>query len=324
MTDYAKATNIELDKSEDLIRKLKPLLNAEPKENTHKKIREVIAEWEEEWSGGSPIEPLSDVWRTLDYHIKTYEVGEPFKWLNDKDYWLIRDGLITIGGEANTGKSSFVSALSLEILLNNRDTAFLFYTLDDSIPLTAKRILSQLTKKNLFISTEEPVLEKQEVLKRVFLKDRIVLEKLEQEARKVKAICGCEKIVVAIDYLQILPTPTEEQKREALNNALKQLKETQKRLSPGCILFLVSQLNRDTGSLTYRYRETSEVENQSDVCIDLAGNGRTEIRVAKNKLGKKGRSFFMRIQDDFTFSLLSEEEQETPPFITLPKKRGKR
>ncbi len=81
-------------------------------------------------------------------------------------------------------------------------------------------------------------------------------------------------------------------------------------------------MNRDSQSDGYRYRETSEIENQSDVCIDIElpriGNGKDKksdretdnriIRVKKNKMGKRGMTFHTTISRAFNFKKLDFEQ----------------
>jgi replicative DNA helicase len=249
----------------------------------------------------------------IGYMVKPYELGNTFAPLNAADYSLIRDGLITIGAEANAGKSSILTALALDILRHNRRTAFLYYTLDDAAPLSAKRILSQVTGFNQFGGTfDDSTLSPgdRDLLSRIVLKDKLNLAQLKRDARRVKTICGAESIIIGVDYLQIIPNNTDAIQREFLNGVVKELKEAQKALDPGCTMFLLSQLNRDVKSGGFRYRETSEIENQSDVCFDLKGDEsdrespERKITVVKNKLGRKGRTWSTSIDGAFLFDQL--------------------
>lgn len=331
MTDYSKKTSIEHDRSEDLYKRLEPIFKkgiAGVNERTFGDIERIVTELKTDWTTEHVLVKLiDDIDRIASYTIKPYAVGDTFKELNDPDYSLIRDAIITIGAEANAGKSSILTALSLDILKHNRDTAFLFYSLDDSAYLSGKRILSQITGENQFKSSsfKLAMLEAdiKHLLSRIVIKERLNMNTLEREAVKVKEICGCNKIIIGIDYLQIIPTPPDMIRREYYNDIVKELKEIHKRLEPdGCILFLLSQFNRDTESTTYRYRETSEIENQSDVCLDITGKlkkikdpdtGKSKIipdmddntrrvKVSKNKLGKKGRKWKTEINAAFNFT----------------------
>lgn len=349
MTDYSKKTNIEQDKSEDLYKRLEPILMkgiTGVTERTFGDIERIIGELKTDWKTEHVLVKLiDDIERIASYMIKPYAVGDTFKELNAPDYNLIRDGFITIGAEANAGKSSILTALSLDLLKHNRDTAFLFYSLDDSIYLSGKRILSQITGEdqfksssfNLAMLSEQEEKDIKHLLNRIVIKERLNMNTIELEAMKVKEICGADKIIIGIDYLQIIPTPPDMIRREYYNDIVKALKEIQKRLEPdGCIIFLLSQFNRDTESTTYRYRETSEIENQSDVCLDISGKlkkikdpdtGKNKIipdmddntrrvKVSKNKLGKKGRKWKTEINAAFTFTPLviqRDDEGESVP-----------
>lgn len=349
MTDYSKKTNIEQDKSEDLYKRLEPILMkgiTGVTERTFGDIERIIGELKTDWKTEHVLVKLiDDIERIASYMIKPYAVGDTFKELNAPDYTLIRDGFITIGAEANAGKSSILTALSLDLLKHNRDTAFLFYSLDDSIYLSGKRILSQITGEdqfksssfNLAMLSEQEEKDIKHLLNRIVIKERLNMNTIELEAMKVKEICGADKIIIGIDYLQIIPTPPDMIRREYYNDIVKALKEIQKRLEPdGCIIFLLSQFNRDTESTTYRYRETSEIENQSDVCLDISGKlkkikdpdtGKNKIipdmddntrrvKVSKNKLGKKGRKWKTEINAAFTFTPLviqRDDEGESVP-----------
>jgi len=330
MTDYSKKTSIEQDKSEDLYKRLEHIFKkgiAGVNDRTFGDIERIVGELKTDWTTEHVLVKLiDDIDRIASYTIKPYAVGDTFKGLNDPDYSLIRDAFITIGAEANAGKSSILTALSLDILRYNKDTAFLFYSLDDSVYLSGKRILSQITGENQFKSSSFNLaaLSEQEeqgikhLLSRIVIKERLNMNTLELEAVKVKEICGADKIIIGIDYLQIVPTPPDMIRREYYNDIVKELKEIHKRLeSGGCILFLLSQFNRDTKSTGYRYRETSEIENQSDVCIDIKADNKDrestarEIYIAKNKLGKKGRTLKTSINAAFNFTTLQRDDGST-------------
>ena len=256
----------------------------------------------------------------INYKIQTYKVGEVYEILNRDDYSLIRNGFITIGGEASAGKTSFVTALSIDILRNNPETCFLFYSLDDPLSMSGKRMFSQLNQCNLFKQDiqDKHSQGKENILDRIFILDKFNINHIDGQAKAVKKITNCNKIIIGIDYLQIvdeLDTPYND-RRDYLNNVLKQLKEYQKILEQdaGCIMFVLSQLSRNTQGNKYRYRETSEVENQSDICIDLEDYiedssdekeyQSIEIKIRKNKLGKRGFSFKTNLTPHFTFSRL--------------------
>src|SRR5271163_689844 len=158
MNDYAKENDYEQDKSDDLKVKLESLLkeslnyDGTTSRELFKKNKKIIEDISLAFDTSTiPKKLLDEMSEIVNFTVITYDVGDIFHLLNDKDYQLIRDGFITIGGEASAGKSSFLSSLSLEILRNNKDMAFLFYSLDDSKLLTGKRILSQILDKNYFL-----------------------------------------------------------------------------------------------------------------------------------------------------------------------------
>jgi len=267
------------------------------------------------------------------FTVNPYQLGDVYKILNEEEYCLIRDGFVTIGGEASTGKTSFLSDLAIDLLKHNTDTCFMFYTLDDSIHISGKRIISQLNKKNLFKGDYDNYLHKEphnEILSRIILREKVNIIHLKREAEAAKKKTNCKKIIIGIDYLQAIPALPEYSgdRRQLFNDNLKALKEKQIAIQEagGCILFCLSQLNRDSKTDGYRYRETSEIENQSDVCIDIELPRKTQetgkdkrttsdretddriIRVQKNKMGKRGMTFHTTISRAFNFGKLDFEQ----------------
>ncbi len=320
MTDYSIKTDIEKEKNEDLFLQLKTLIDKGQLSFTIEDVERKVKSVKTDWNTDHIIKTLFDEIETIiNYTIKTYEISETFKALNHEDYSLIRDGFITIGAEANAGKSSLLTALSIDILNNNKDTVFIFYSLDDSNLLSGKRILSQITERNQFKEStfQRSLLDKDKeqeydrLFKKIIIKERFNINTFEMEVEKIKEYCGCKKVIIGIDYLQIIQNNTGNIQREFYNYIVKELKEIQKRLeSDGCMLFLLSQFNRDTKSTSFRYRETSEIENQSDVCLDILSDEQNKesleryIKVSKNKLGKKGRIFQTKINGNFNFDKL--------------------
>ena len=296
---------------------------AVPDKDFSKKINDKIRDMKyDRFYKDEPLTSMAENLERFKYTIETYKIGETFSILNKPEYSLIRNGFITIGGECSASKTSFLTALSLDILNHNKDICFLFYSLDDSIEISGRRILSQITEKNLFDQTQKGYDLKQvndKRLDQIIIKTRFDIEYLKTEAENVKKMTGCKDIIIGIDYLQIIEGNGNESydKRDFYNKLLKQLKENQKDLerSGGCIMFNLSQLNRDTKSDTYRYRDTSEIENQSDVCIDieLPRTGKDKkpdretsnriLKVTKNKLGKRG----MTLQTEQTPAFMFKE-----------------
>ena len=298
--------------------------------------KEKIQEIEGNYSNDNLIYPLIEIIEKINYKIETYKLSDTFSILNKEDYSIIRNGFITIGGEASAGKTSFLNALSIDILKENPDTCFLFYSLDDSLPLSGKRILSQLNNENLFRKDIDKSIhakgENENLLNRIVIMDNLNINNIDRQAKAVKRLTDCKKIIIGIDYLQIISntgTGTQQtfDKRDYLNNTLKQLKEYQKVLEKegGCIVFLLSQLNRNTKSDTFRYRDTSEIENQSDVCIDLSQEKDNETKkltaiINKNKLGLRGMKLETEINECFNFSKFKYSNNE---IVTKVKKSTK-
>jgi len=334
MNDYSLDTK-NIDMAEELQKELQDLFSKGINETTFSEIEKIFYSIKSKYAKNTALLTLNEVMGKINESVRSYQLSNTFKALSDPDYNLIRDGLITIGAEANAGKTSFLTALCIDILKHNDDTAFLMYSLDDSTTMTAKRILSQIAQTNLFNKINPNDLDKinPNMINRIVLSEDLNINRLEEDAIITLKRTKKDRIIIGIDYLQIIPINfyNNTARRENFNDAIKQIKEVQKKLhNQGCIIFLISQLNRDTDSTTFRYRETSEIENQSDVCIDILFNTKIEvkgkskkilpdwnnperiIRVSKNKLGKKGRKWKTKINKDFTFTKLQEiEETET-------------
>lgn len=104
-------------------------------------------------------------------------------------------------------------------------------------------------------------------------------------------------------------------------------------------MLLLSQLNRDRNSTNSRYRETSEIENISDVCMDIrcqfteTTNPQTGkkvmmpenhnpvryVNIEKNKLKPAGQEYRTHINPDFTFQPLSRIDTIANNFVASQK-----
>lgn len=243
---------------------------------------------------------------------------------------FIRDSLITIGAESSVGKTSFASQLSLEILENNPDTILAFYSLDDSKMFLIKKMILQLLynkKKNHNNDDFEKLTNKyKNNLKllysgRIAIFEQLNIYKLYVQLFKLKnyAINKLNikepRIIVVIDYLQIIDHDSSTL-REGLNKICSYLKDIQKQLN--CMMILLSQFNRskETNINTLiRYRETSEIENISDLCINLESiqnqeSYNTKLYIVKNKAGEKNK-VFSSFRDIYNFSKFKEYDIET-------------
>lgn len=266
---------------------------------------------------------LSDIEK---FKVEPFQL-DTFQALNAPTVNAVRRGLFTIGAESNTGKTSLLTHLAIDILQNNPDTAFLFYSLDDSGLMSGKRILSQLEKKDLFYVDRITVQESnKEILNRIFIKDSFSIDSIDSDIEQTGH--APRNVIIGLDYLQIVQLSGDGMKRELYNDMVKLIKDKQKELD--CLFVLLSQLNR-TGSGgsggTFTYRETSEIENQSDLCINIVprytGKGKNKkadltdtarfLKVIKNKLGSKGQVYETAIRKgDFIFDAPACTNDFTP------------
>jgi hypothetical protein len=301
MSDYAKKTDTKAEMDSDFRKRIKEAggIDALRLGDVEKFIREVKGEWDTRGVIRSLLEELDTI---AGYYVNPYPVGEAFANLNADNLLIVRDGLLTVGGEASTGKSSFISALALDVMARDGGTCFLLYTLDDSMKIAGKRILSQLVRKNLFYHLPDPGRIRNDedgrsLAGRVFMKENLVPAFIVSDAEKVKDLANCPRVIIGIDYLQKIRNTGNMDTRIFLNNAVDAIKDAEKELEPGCLVLLASQLNRDADSKGHRYRETSEIENVSDVCLDLSIPPdlplmpSRHLRISKNKLGEKGAVF---------------------------------
>lgn len=246
-----------------------------------------------------------------------------------KDF--LKNSLITIGAESSAGKTSFASQLALEILKNNDDSILTFYSLDDSKIFLIKKMILQLINNNNESDFIKLVNKNKNDLN-VLLSGRIaIFEKLNiyniySELLKIKknAIDKLKikepRIIVIIDYLQIIDHDSKNL-REGLNKICSYLKYIQKEFN--CMMILLSQFNRSKEAninTLIRYRETSEIENISDLCINLESienqdNYNTKLYIVKNKSGEKNK-VFTSFRNIYTFSKFEEHNN----IISTPNK----
>jgi hypothetical protein len=279
---------------------------------------------------------FEDLDRITSFNIKLYDVGPFLRALNVPEYSIFRDGLVTIGGETSVGKSSLLTYIALDILAHNEDTCFLFYSLDDCDFISGNRIITQITKENQFLNRrfDRASLDERnkgkDLLRRVMIKDRISLSRIEDDAKEAKRLSGCKKIIIGIDYLQIMPNEDYGQTTEFLNVTVKHLKEIQWKLlddqGHGCMVILLSQYSRNGAKevpTIHRFRGSSEIENQSDVCLDISysqlpkkkthdrESPKRIVSIIKNKLGRKEKKFATSINEsgvNFSYSDLVPQE----------------
>ena len=259
------------------------------------------------------------------YTIQTMPLeGSPLAPLNEDEIWAIRKGFLVVGGETSHGKTSFASFLCSCILERDPTAGVLFYSLDDAVNFSAKRILSQLRRENMikkgkqeemvFLSEEEKKISKRILLFNSFSFERIENDFLELEKNFQES--PLKNPIIVIDYLQLVKLGEGESRREELNRVVSLLKDLQK--EKNLLIICLSQYSRGKKYEGYRYRETSEIENVADVCIDLErpdeekakkygltwDENLTLVKISKNKIGRKNLIFHSRIQKDFTFEEL--------------------
>lgn len=261
---------------------------------------------------------------TIEYLINTIARTKPYN-LEDTSFEVlkdfIKDYLITIGAESSVGKTSFASQLALEILQKNENTILAFYSLDDSKAFLTKKMILQLIsnskKKNNTDFVKLINRHKNDLLNILFSSRIAIFEKLNiynlyNQLVKLKQNALSKlnikepRIIIVIDYLQIIDHDSSNL-REGLNKICSYLKDIQKKLN--CMMILLSQFNRskETNINTLiRYRETSEIENISDLCINLESinnqeNYNTKLYIVKNKDGEKNK-IFTSLRNAYRFS----------------------
>lgn len=252
--------------------------------------------------------------KILNYKVESYKLNR-FECFSHNEIKACRKGLITIGGLTNTGKTSLVTALGIDILKNNMSTGLLYFSLDDCKYLTGNRIISQLVNENTFNNKNMDAsnISKMDIdiLKRIVMIDNIGtfdIEEITCYCELVKQKTQCSDLIIVFDYLQIIRNDSGSPIRDFINTIVTEIKKFQK--ATNYLVIIISQLARNSKSeYEHTFRETSEIENQSDVCIiisdarnddkvDIMLNGQIHsaektIFITKNKLGRKIQFKFM-------------------------------
>ena len=316
----------------DFLNSLKIILNETNKNNIDSNILEIknkLYEFNSFYDDNSNVEENILNENTIEYLIDLISNNRNYNLQNSSFSELesfFKDSLITVGAESSVGKTSFASQLALELLENNDDTILAFYSLDDSKTFIIKKMIYQLLSKKsksnkLDINNEDFIKSikkhKNDYLK-LILSNRIAifeslniynlysqLIKLKNNAKNNLNIEN-PRIIIIIDYLQIIEHESSNL-REGLNKICSYLKDIQKKLN--CMMILLSQFNRskETNINTLiRYRETSEIENISDLCINLENIQNqdyynTKLYIVKNKSGEKNK-IFTSLREGYTFS----------------------
>ena len=145
----------------------------------------------------------------------------------------------------------------------------------------------------------------------------------------LKELTGAKNIIAAIDFLQCMRINGKGDARQGYNQVCIDLKDAQKKT--GSLLFLLSQLGREgsqSASKRYllSYRETSEIENVSDVCLDIFLSekkpGSLDLLLKKNKMGKRKVYWYSEVNAAEGFRM--ELKSDADSFENLDKKDEKK
>lgn len=241
---------------------------------------------------------------------------------------FFRDAFITIGGNTSSGKTSLVTQMVRDLIIANDNAICLFYSLDDGVFFGMRKTVQQFlayhneeNNSNLEMPKyTEPIHEKyiesfEAQTNRIFMRDNF--EDIETDIATVKLLSGLDNplLIIALDYLQIIPNDSGKENRNFYSEAIKYFKEIQQRETErgGCIFLMLSQLNRsgsNSGNAGLNsYRESSEIENLSDIAINIeytskddSSNTSRELNIVKNKIGLK-KSYTAEVTDGIITSL---------------------
>lgn len=232
---------------------------------------------------------------------------------------LIRNGLITIGGFRSSTKTSFSIQLALDILQRNLDTILIVYSLDDSRAFLKKKMIKQMIDSedikrcNTHNNEIYNYIEENEGIKKTielysnriyifddidYKNDSIEIDSISRHIESIKTKYKKDnktepRIIVLIDYIQKIKHD-KMNVREGLNSICSELKKIQIRYN--VMMLALSQLSHDGN-----YRETSEIENISDVIIKVWGkkkylehkNKNTNFDTILNEADKKTFFYFV-------------------------------
>lgn len=207
---------------------------------------------------------------------------------------FIYNGLIVVGGLSNSGKTTF----TIDIILDNvsalseaerKDTYFIFYTLDDSV----EKVYYKMVKIGHVRGVREWV------ENNVFCDDSLEYNTLSVMRQRISELTQQnKKVIVMIDYLQLIKIPDLKFKKDYIDRLVFELKSITKDFN--IAMYLLSQLNRSKDG-KYNYRESSEIENQAEICIDIEkqDDGLIGVWHKKNKEFKCGEIYITEIINNF-------------------------
>ncbi len=259
-----------------------------------------------------------------EYYIHSYPIAQTsvFKKFEADKLNFFRDSFTTIGGNSSSGKTSLVTQLVRDLLIANENAICLFYSLDDGEYMGMRKMLqhilnyyepqlklpsySEAVAPNYIKNIKDNKSNIESVLKRIVILEQFSDIEADIEIVKRKMSNKTEKplLIIALDYLHILPNEEGKEARTFFNEMMKYLKEIQQREAKvgGCIFFMLSQLNRSsstTGNAGINsFRESSEIENLSDIAITIdyiKNNLESDddvlsdrnLHIVKNKIGLK-------------------------------------
>ncbi len=264
------------------------------------------------------------------YYIKAYPIAKSsvFEKFEEDKLNFFRDSFTTIGGNSSSGKTSLVTQLVRDLLIANDNAICLFYSLDDGDYMGMRKVIQHVLNyyepqlklpsyneaihPNYITNLENNKNNIESVLKRIVMLDNFKDIEADIEIVKSKMMNISENplLIIALDYLHILPNDEGKDARTFFNETMKYLKEIQQQEAKngGCIFFMLSQLNRNSSTMgnagINSFRESSEIENLSDIAITIDyiktenDNGETltdrNIRIVKNKIGIK-KSYTVKV-----------------------------
>ncbi len=247
--------------------------------------------------------------------INLYPTAKGSVFADFQNLHFFRDAFITIGGNTSSGKTSLVTQMVRDLIIANDNAIALFYSLDDGVFFGMRKMIQQFVAYHNEANNTNLELPKytkpihtnyiadfKDQTDRIFMRDSF--EDIETDIATVKLLSGIERplLIIALDYLQIIPNDSGKENRNFYSEAIKYFKEIQQRETErgGCMFLMLSQLNRsgsNSGNAGLNsYRESSEIENLSDIAINIeyaskddSSNTNRELNIVKNKIGfKKG------------------------------------
>lgn len=216
---------------------------------------------------------------------------------------IIYSCFMVVGGISNSGKTSFCTDLVVDYIdrkgKDYNDVALLFYTLDDSKDAIFRKINKQANGriKNIGVSW---------VKNNVYLEDYLSWDTIYLVRQKIMELKKkYKKVIFICDYLQLvrLPMSAWTNKKDYIDNIVYELKSLT--IEYNLWTMLISQFNR-SGTGKYRYSQSSEIENQAEICIDLekSNDSKHYIDFKKAKENESGQYYETTIDGNYNFGEL--------------------